>query len=265
MQTRLLFFLLLLLCTGLAKAQFRVGPKLGGQLSRSVFVDKSYYDNYSSSFRPGYLGGLVLNYKVDELYSLHTEFLYMQHGRSLKGKTSLGEPIISRANYNYLSLPVLLRLSTHKQIRKNHLELYVNAGPSLNYWLGGKGKITSGEIWEFTGKETMPYTIAFDSLGADADMNTLYIADANRMQMSLDFGGGVIFDLGQGHHIMLDVRSSFGIGKTVMGEKDGGNYGLLGYKENMESMHHSLAVSAAYLIDFNLNAFLRKGKSIRKK
>lgn len=259
-----LFAAALLIFSPATKAQFRIGPKAGIQLSRAAFAEAEDKAAINSYFKPGLRGGLQMNYRVNKLYSLQSEVLFSQTGRHVKSLDDYANEVENKATHYYLNLPIMLRLSGHKLMGKNHVEYYANIGPSFNYWLGGRGKISSDEIYEFTFEKTMPYTIRFSAPEEDS-RNKMYVENPQRLQMSLDFGGGAVFDLGYHNHISVDVRSSLGIGKTYMGAQKGGDYGLFSYYENLKAVNHVLAVSVGYLRDFDLMMMLSKGKTTKGK
>lgn len=259
--------LVVLLCLGLSffpamvSAQLRLGPKLGFQAGKSVFADKAYREKYSSGFRAGFNIGAVVNYKVNNLYSLHTELYYSQKGKVSANKVSVVDDVRNKATYHFIDLPVLLRLSTKRNYRKYKVEYYANIGPSLNYWLGGNGTVYSDELKEFLDTGSYDYSLRFKENSENG--RSVYIPAANRFQMSLDFGGGVIFDLGTGQLIMVDLRNSVGIGKTFMGEDNNITYGLSNYKDNFEAVNHVYAISVAYLLEVDLQALVQKGRTRR--
>jgi hypothetical protein len=249
-----------------SRAQLRVGPKVGVQLSRVAFDDKQLYNSYSSTAGLGWLGGLILNYEVNELLSLETEFFYSKNHRHLEGFDAKGTIVTNKSTYNYLNLPVLLRFSGHTRYKKSKIEYYTNFGPNLLYWLGGKGELTHPDLTEYVSQNPMPYTIVFaDSV--DDYTNVMLVREPNRFQMAFDVGGGLIFDLGFGHGLVVDLRGSFGIGKTYMAREDGffnspPPEGLAPdfYTDPMQVTNHSLAITVGYMRDFNFYAWLRKGK-----
>lgn len=260
------YFLILILSGGALvtlpvclQGQIRVGPKLGFQGGRAVFADEDYRQEFTSGFMPGPQAGVVLNYRVNSFYSLHTEMFFSQKG---KKSTSIAEDepeIKNRAVYDYIDLPMLLRLSKHKNFKKYKLEYYINAGPAFNYWLGGRGTLHNTELYEYYDSNEANYKIQFNE-PVEQYGDNLYVTDPNRLQMSLDFGGGVIFDLGTGQSIMVDVRNSFGIGKTYMGKRDSGDFGLFSYNDNFEAVNHVMGISVAYLFDIDMRALIQKGR-----
>lgn len=253
--------LLSLLLPAELQAQIRVGPKAGFQLGRSVFEDNDYRQQFTSSFKPGILAGAVLNYRVSRVYSLHTELFYNQKGKNVKSRRFDEGFVQNTATYHYLDMPVLLRISTHKIMGKQKAELYLNIGPSFNYWLGGTGSLRNTELLTYYDKSVMDYVVRFNEEGNGAGQELdLYVRNGNRLQLSLDFGGGVLLDLGRGHAVMIDFRNSLGVGKSFMGEMESGEFGLQTYNDNFEAVNHVFALSVGYLIDIDVPAFLMKGK-----
>lgn len=243
------------------QAQIRVGPKAGMQLGRSVFEDGDYRQQFTSSFKPGLLAGAALNYRVSKTYSLHTELFYNQKGKNVKSRRFEEDFVHNTAIYHYLDMPVMLRLSTHRIMGKRKVELYLNIGPSFNYWLGGTGSLRTSELLSYYNKTAVDYAIHFEEeeRAAGKDLK-LYVRNGNRLQMSLDFGGGVLLDLGRGHAVMIDLRNSLGVGKSFMGEMDGGDLGLQTYNDNFEAVNHVFSLSVGYLLDIDVPAYLMKGK-----
>lgn len=237
------------------RAQVIIGPKAGFQVSKVVYYDNDYADQHTVSFKPGYNVGLVLNYKVNQTFSMHTELFY-----STKGKIEEKEEynIVNSATYQYLDLPLMLRVSRHKRIKKQSVEYYFNVGPSFGYWLGGKGNLQSEELNEYIDTNTIRYKINFKEKPSYED---LYVPEPNRLQMELNVGGGLVFDMAQRQKMMVDFRYSFGIGQTFMGKKEGGDFGLEGYSENYEGVNHVISLSVAYLFEFDVREMLKKGKS----
>lgn len=258
---KIIVFIALLGISSPLLAQLRVGPKIGGQLSRVAFEDKTYYNTHSSQFLPGIVAGGILNYRVNRLLSLETELLYTQNRRYIVREDPYKTVVKNKSMYHYLNVPVLLRLSGHTKYKGNRLEYYVNMGPQLMWWLGGSGKIEHDEIQEELAIDVMPYTIYFVDEYSEITNHTekLAVKDANVFQMALDIGAGVVFDLGFGHGIVLDFRGSYGIGRTYLAESPG-SFGPIDYEDNMEGVNHSIAVTVGYIRDIDFYALLRKGK-----
>lgn len=252
----------LLLAGNSAVAQFRLGALAGVSVSRFAYEDDAYGELYKTRFKPGHHLGMVLNYRVNRLYSLHTELSYLNKGIDVRYEDEIVK-VKNRAGFHYLSAPVLLRFSIHQMVNSQHLEFYANIGPELNYWLGGRGILTTTEPALFVKENTLPYSVSFKE--EEVVGRYMVVKEPSRLQMALGAGGGVIFDLGRAQNFAVDFRASFGVGKSFHGKQEGGQYGLKLYSENLEGVHHTLSITASYLADFDLNFFFRKGKSLKSK
>ena len=60
-----------------AFGQLRIGPVGGASLTNWKFSEQEGSEAYSSRRGVGFHGGLAANYKVNDRYSLHTEWLYL--------------------------------------------------------------------------------------------------------------------------------------------------------------------------------------------
>lgn len=239
-----------------AEAQLLVGPKVGVQVSKVKFQDKEYRKSHKSKFRIGYNIGGVLNYRVNKTLSLHTELNYSTKGKIVEVENP---EIKNSAIYHYLDLPLLLRVSFDKKLKKETIQLYFNVGPNVGYWLGGKGKLQSGELIEYIDSDELKYKVRFEEAGRYGEH--LYVQEPNRLQLELSIGGGMLLNISRGRKLMLDVRYGFGIGHTFLGKKEGGDFGLYNYKDNFQAVNNVISLSAAYLFELNMLQILRKGKS----
>ena len=249
------FFLLFSFHKGLA--QFRLGPLGGVSVSRFVYEDKEYKEVFKTGFSPGFHLGMALNYQVDKRYSLQTELSFLKKGIDVRYEDDLVK-VQNDASYRYLSAPVLLRFSRHKMIGSQHLEFYVNVGPEINYWLGGRGVLETSERADFVNGRELAYQVSFQE--GQAFGKHMVVKEPSRLQMALGAGGGFIFDLGRTQNLAFDFRASLGVGKSFHGKDDGGDYGLKLYTENLEGVHHTLSVTASYLHRFDLKILLQKRK-----
>ena len=246
----------------MASAQFRLGPAVGASISRWHFPKEESNEFYSSRLTPGYHGGFAANYWVNERYSLHTEWLYLYRQKNVnynKGTLMVND----QATHHYLSVPVLYRVSFHSQIKKSHQEWYLNAGPALHYWMGGRGTLRTNEQSPYVQEGRLDYKIKFGK--PEEFGSTEYIEPANRWQIALYAGGGVIFDLGHGRHIWVDARTSLGAAKSFFSASAKGDYGLNLYQDNLQSSITNMSLTAGYFQDVNFFSVLKKGKTAKKK
>lgn len=251
----LVLFLVVCLSLRSSAQHLRTGFKVGTQLSRPYYDDATFYNEFATEYSLGFNVGGVVNWKVSDNFALHTELLYSQVNKQLVGTDQY---TMNRDRLNYLVVPVLLRGSAPV----GHAEVYLNAGPSISYWLGGQGFVRHPELDEF-GFETS-HRIAF----GEKEKNDSYtdevvrITNANRFQLGLDMGAGVMVPL-QDRYLMVDLRYSWG--HTNMAKDDAQYLGFFGYNDDLSYANHSFSVSCAYLLEFDLVKLTRKGKITKSK
>ena len=164
----------------------------------------------------------------------------------------------NNANFYYLSVPALLRFSSHKMLGNQRVEFYLNVGPEVNYWLGGNGVLRTTEPAPFVSGGEISYKVRFKE--DDGYGKYMLVEEPARIQMAVAAGGGVIFEMGKDQNLGVDLRGSFGIGKSFHGKQEGGDYGLKLYSENLAGVHHTISITVSYFYNFDLNTILRKGK-----
>jgi hypothetical protein len=253
-----LFVFIFIFISFSAKSQVLVGPKAGPQLAWVKFSDRDLSNSYSRGLIPSYTFGGVLSVKSSNLFTFHTEVNYSRMGKAMTLKEGFPEIPVdkNRAIYHFIDIPIMLRTTWQQQ---PGLTYYLNIGPSINYWLGGKGRLHSGFYAE-GGYEYKDYDISFYRDIAPEEV-ILIVEEPNRLQFGLNIGGGVLFEVSKKGRIMIDIRHF--IGHTFLSEK-GGDLGLPSYMEDLRTQSRNFAISAAYLYDIDPKAW-RKGKSTMKK
>ena len=250
---RSLVLLLLISAPLVSRAQnILVGPKVGIQASRPSFDDQNYYDEYEAEYGLGFNMGGVMNWKASDYFSLHTELVYSRVKKRTAGTD--GYAVISN-HFNYLTAPILLRGS----FPIGQAEVYLNAGPSVNYWLGGRGYLLHTELIEPELYE-LNHRMAFGEPSTEATDGDeiIYITEANRWQLGLDIGTGVLIPMGN-RYLMVDARYSWG--HTNMAKEDARYLNVFGHNDDLSFANHTASVSVAYLLEFDLIKLTRKGKS----
>ena len=144
----LLLSMSLLLIPFWSSAQLRLGPTGGTSMNYMKFYEGDDAEYFTSKRTSGYHGGLAANYRVNDRYSLHTEWLYLYRQKDISYQR---DKLMAKdqASLHYLAIPILYRVSFHSEIKKSHQEWYLNAGPALHYWMGGKGKLSTNEYAPF--------------------------------------------------------------------------------------------------------------------
>ena len=245
-------FLFLILSVSAEAQHLRIGPTFGTQLSRPYYDDATFYDAYSPRYSLGFSAGGVLNLKASDHFALHTEVLYKRVNKHLRGTDGYAS---NRERFNYLSVPVLLRGT----LPLGHLEVYLNAGPSINYWLGGQGFLRHTELLEKLEVAEVDYRIAFGEQTFDPLTDgTVHVTQPNRIQLGLDVGTGMVIPV-RDTYLMVDLRYQWG--HTNMARRDTQYMDLLFYDDNLSFANHAFSLSCAYLFELDLIKLTRKGKS----
>ena len=245
------FYLLMLISVATEAQHLRVGPTFGAQLSRPYYDNPEYYNGYVPKQRLGFKVGGIANVKASQYFSLHTELLYNRVNKYMVGTD---EYTLNREQFNYFTAPIMLRGS----VPFGQLEVYVNAGPSVSYWLGGHTYLRHGELVELEIYE-FDHDIAFNGESEDEfNEGTFYVTEPNRIQLSLDMGVGTLIPIND-RYLMVDFRYSWG--HTNMAKPDTEYIDLTFYDDNLSFANHSFAVSIAYLYELDLIKLTRKGKS----
>ncbi|RYU80272.1 porin family protein [Hymenobacter persicinus] len=131
-----------------AQAQVRLGVKAGANYSGFSTPNTGYPGSDPFNRKLGFHAGVMANVDVsgDGIFSVQPELLYSQKGFSVDDETTqtikdsgLTETVVSKnkgnVNYNYLDLPVLLKI--------NARGLIFEAGPQVSYLLAVHDRIKS--------------------------------------------------------------------------------------------------------------------------
>jgi hypothetical protein len=255
----LLIALSILFTVNESRGQLHFGPKVGLQGFMPIYGDAERYEGISIRPDVGFNAGIAFDYKINEVFSFYTEFLYSLKGKRLGG--GIRNQFINSATYHYLEMPVLARLTWKGSIKERYFKWYLNGGGTLNYWLAGNGYIESYEFHE-AALDRLDYGIRFGA--APEFINSggfnLYLPEANRIQVGLVFGGGILLDIARRRQLMIDLR--YVLRHSWLGREYGVDVGLDEYYEDFRTLEHTLSISVAYLLEYNLGD-RRKGKSTR--
>ncbi len=267
-----------LICLGffashVLSAQYWIGPKVGYHYTLHDYQDEEYEGLYRFEPNHNFELGAVVTYTASERYAVHGELYYERIGNRVRNQEG-NFFVDSKTNFSYLSAPILLRVS----MGHTPVHWYVNGGPKLSLWLGGRGELANSIFEEFESNKLndqgyFEYKIAFDRDKAGGiDNGVYYVNEANRLQYSLTVGGGFYLDLANGARLMVDARYNWGhsnmgfnlnpqesdtrsilVGNTT-------NIPQSGYQENYEYSHNTVSFSLAYMFEYNTE-LKRKGSS----
>ena len=251
----------------------RAGIKGGFQVSWVNFDASAQKDKVNAYPVPGFNAGAVLAFKVRDRYFLHTEYLYSTKGKVITGdKKSLANGVYDpnlkdKVVYSFIDIPVIFTIHFKGKAGKSkQFKWFAGAGPVFSYWLGGRGKITSGDIMESAYKPAIKYKIQFG--GENEDPEVVNVPDANRWQLGLTIGGGLVFEPDPKHRIIMDVRHEYG--HTRLGKSNAIHNVFPAaaiYQDNLQARNNGVRFSLMYVVEYNTDPKSRnKGKStIREK
>lgn len=249
------FLVVFFLFLGHLKAQYWFGPKVGFQRTDHIYQAPNYKtDSFFVDPDYNYQFGFVLTYAASDRYAVHTEINFERYSKELRNRENITFAT-SKTNSGFLTVPLMLRWN----FGKAPFLFYLNGGTKLSYWLYSNGVLENSFLQEAE-DPTKEYTIIFGG-NPTAEQDKLVLERPNRLQYSLQAGGGVYFDLRNSARIMLDIRYSFG--HSNMGFNGSQNFDFEEYIEDFEYRHNTLSISVGYMFEFN--AYLqRQGKSTNR-
>lgn len=243
-----------------AQAQYWFGPTVGFHLADHSYLSSTYdTDSFKISPNLNFHAGASFTYTANNTYSVYGELLYERIGKRVKNITGVTLPADSKSQYHFISTPIMLRVNF--RFGGSPVSAYVGGGTKLSYWLGGNGEIELQQFEEEFGEDesVLEYRMVYKQ--RKSSNKKLAFIDANRLQYSLQLGGGLNFDIVNESRIFLDFRFTFG--HSNMGFNGSPNFEWDDYYENFEYRHHLYALSVGYILQYNAQ-LARKGKSTIK-
>lgn len=197
-QTSLLILLFLgILSTATAQVTIKGGVNFANMLFEEKDEDiEDLIDNGS----PKLMGGLGFLIPISGAIALQPEVLYVRKG-SERNYTSAGQSFTNNITYDYIDIPVLLRLSLGDTYGEG-LGVFVNGGAYAGYALGGKSK-NQTPIGETETK------LSFD----DQD-------EQQRLDFGFALGGGLTLG-----NLLLEVRYVHGTNNLLDDDANNSNDG----------------------------------------
>ena len=195
----------------------QVAVKAGVNFASMVFEDEeNVIQDLTENGATGFTGGLVVLLPLNSMLAIQPEFLYTQKGAE-RSYTFLGETVTEKLTYNYIDVPLMLRVSlgnTHGE----GLGLYLNAGVYGGYALNGKNTVTTP-----LGEEETDIDLSGDSKEKRADFG---------------FTGGAGITIGD---LILEVRYLHGTNNLLDDDIDNSN-------DNFDKLQHrGLALTAGWI------------------
>jgi hypothetical protein len=197
---------MLLTCQTL-QAQIKYGLHAAGNLETQAELGQLWnnVDLYQ-----GFLIGGFLEYNAWDHLSFQTELNYQKKGAKITS-TLDGSESVQRKEFNYLSVPLLLKGNIHDPGLGDKCDLTFFTGPYMGILTSANSNIKTGTI-------TTPVDI--DNQAEKTDWGVI-------------FGGGVSYKLGNGGAILAELRYEMGLSKVDKQDPDLRNKGMgltIGYR-----------------------------------
>nr|WKN36883.1 outer membrane beta-barrel protein [Tunicatimonas sp. TK19036] len=241
-----------------SQGQILTGPLVGGQATMVRYSTLYEGVDFSQNLSPNYLGGWSYTYAVNEALAFHSELVFSQKGKIQHYNSSSTRVIEHTTRFQFLDAPVLLRIT--RPFYQKKATWFVNAGPQLSYWLGGRGILKTYTFFGSQETEDQEYKIRFS--GSKTADEVIVATDANRVQFGLAVGGGISLPVNrQGHQIMVNVR--YVMGTTQLTGNESFAVGTTDIEEYLGYRHNALQLSTAYVFPINIMG-IRRGKSTHK-
>lgn len=270
-----------LLSKALVAQVIQAGLKGGWNYSWVGIDDKTYKQLVNVKPIHGFNAGAALSFKVRDRYFLHTEYIYSTKGRIVTAdpnspafqETYYFEPDVEdRVRYHYAEVPVMFLIQFKGKAGKGkEFKWYVGAGPNFSYWLGGRGRVTSGtiavesELYKDEGWMEYKIKLGTRPLEDQATNELVFYNNVRRFQLGLNFGAGLVLEPTPKHRFLVDLRYEFG--GSRIGKKDAqANYILPPlYFDPLMSRSQGIRASIIYLYEFKTDKQTRnRGKSTIK-
>jgi hypothetical protein len=228
-----------LILTVRAQAQLYVGIKSGTHMASVDFADKEYMSS-KMGFVPGFDVGSAINISIGQFFELYNEMTFSLKGAAIRTTDS---PQLHRWTLGYIDSPILLRTGIYKG---PHHDLFIQMGPTISYWCFGQGKSKTGGLDDVEGGQ---WKYHFKWKETSGDMNEVFVPEANRIQLGLNFGVGGKLKFRNKHIFLIDVRYEWG--NTYLSRFDYQD-DLNEYTHNFNASTRAMKLSAAYLLNVDV-------------
>lgn len=223
-------------------AQVSIGPKVGTRVSWLNYDDRDKEEFKTKPFF-SYSNGVTTTLKVRKRFILQADLVYSRHGKKVQG---VSDPtLVNTGIYHYINTPILYRIDFKDALWKREFKWYLGAGPDVNFWLKGNGRLSAVELYEVDIDE-VKYDIKFESYPANPDENLLYIENANRVQLGLIFASGLVFEPRPNQSILVELR--FEWGHSYLAKGQGIFSDVIAYQDDLRARNIGAQLSVSYMI-----------------
>lgn len=196
-----------ILTTGSLHAQVRYGLHAGINLVTQA-ENGTLWNN--CDVYHGYIIGGILEYKTKSIFSVQTELNYQKKGSKTE-TYSENHNITLKNEFNYLTLPLIGRVTINDPGLDKEFNLSFLAGPYMSFLTSTHSRMNNGSA-------DQPVNISNNTRDFDA---------------GAVFGGGVIYNLSGNKALTAEIRYEMGMKSIVRDKPDLRNKGLgftLGYR-----------------------------------
>jgi hypothetical protein len=143
----------------------------------------------TSQTTPGFMGGVVINYGIGNVFSIQPEILYARRSVKYAGEDA-GQKFSLQYSANAIEVPLLLKLSFGRKTR-----FFVNAGPYVAYGLDARVKLVVDGQTQVDEKQKLT-------------------KDDARLEYGIAGGLGVSIPVGRGS-LMVEGRYNYSLGNNA--------------------------------------------------
>lgn len=226
--------------------KFLWGFRAGLNVTTPHFEDPDARNVLNGLPTVGWTIGGVAQFKLSERYAFQSEVGYTRKTSRFTFDADHSE---NRLDMDFVDISLLLRrrfvFTWGKDI---HSDVFIGAGPNINYWFGASGMITT-----FSGET--PYDVVIDGV-PDANYNNMYLNGVNSWLYGIDLGVGINAPITAHQKLFIEFRAT--LGQTNLGEPSGTAFtNLVGFngstfqqnflKQNLKSF----SITASYTFSFN--------------
>ncbi len=190
----------------------------------------------------GWMVAGIAAYRFNHRFGLKAELGYTRKVSKFQDD-SLGYE--NRLNLHLVDFSLIAYCRYPIHIGKLKSDFYFGAGPSLSYWIGSDGSLT-------TTNGTLHYPVVL-SVEPQTSTETMYLTGTNQWQLGLDVGAGIMVPVTRVQRLLLELRAN--IGFTSLGDPESTAHfqGLSALDPYFLTQKlHSLTLSASYVFSYNL-------------
>jgi hypothetical protein len=271
-RVRGVFLIILTFFCAESSAQVLVGPVISGHTGWLKYKDSGVKD-VAFKVKPswGYSVGASVSFRVRKRFFLQTSILYTRKSKILKGIEESDQSdgdFSNEMKLNFLEMPILYTAEFKGKLGKKsnrEFKWYLGAGPTISYWLGGKGVLSDGDLLEnHPNNNPFSYKITFNKKYEDVKRGEMNVDDPNRIQLGLNLSAGLILEPVGFNKIMIAMRYEFGH-SFLSRTNDGffGGFDGLHYSDELQVRMRTINLALHYYIDLKTDQ-RSKGKSTIK-